>query len=73
MVNGNLLRGRIVAAGMLQKELAAAVGMSPNSLTMKIQGRRSFSCDEVEKICDVLEITEPREKCEIFLAKPSQN
>lgn len=67
MVNTNLLKGRIVAAGYTQRKLAAAVGMSVNSLNAKINGHKIFDSDEVNRICDTLRITSPNEKCEIFL------
>jgi transcriptional regulator with XRE-family HTH domain len=72
MINGNLLKGRIVSAGMSQKDLATILGMSENTLSAKIRGASSFTVDEVERCCDVLHIVEPLEKCEIFLAKASQ-
>lgn len=73
MLNGNLLRGRIAAAGMNQKELAVAIEMSENTLSSRMRGGSSFTCDEVERVCHVLGITEAQEKCDIFLARPSHN
>lgn len=67
MVNTNLLKGRIAVAGFTQKKLAHAAGMSLNSLNAKINGRKIFDADEVIRICDILGIHDPREKCEIFL------
>lgn len=68
MVNTNLLKGKIVATGITQRKLADSVGMSVNSLNAKINGRKIFDADEVIRICDVLKITSPIEKCEIFFA-----
>ena len=67
MVNPNLLKGKITAAGYTQQKLATAVGMSVNSLNAKINGRKTFDADEVIRICNVLGIVNPEEKCEIFL------
>lgn len=67
MVDTNLLKGKIVAAGYTQRKLATAIGISVNSLNAKINGRKIFDADEVNRICDVLKITNPSEKCEIFL------
>lgn len=72
MVNSNLLRGKIVANGMSQKELAIKMRMSENTLSSKIRGTSMFTIDEVERICDLLHIQNPIEKCEIFLAESSQ-
>lgn len=68
MINTRKLKGRIVAAGYTQSTLAAAVGMSVNSLNAKVNGNAVFNCDEVEAICLALDIIDPVEKCEIFLA-----
>lgn len=68
MVNANLLKGKIVAAGHNQQSLAPKVGMSVNSLNAKINGRKKFDTEEVGKICKALGITDPREKCDIFLS-----
>ncbi len=72
MVNANLLRGKIVSRGYTQKEVAAAIGMSENTLTAKINGSSSFTLREVFALCGLLHITENQEKCEIFLAETSQ-
>ena len=67
MINVNLLKGKIVAAGYNQRGLAEKVGMSANSLNAKINGKKKFDTDEVFKICEALNITDPSEKCNIFL------
>lgn len=67
MVDTNLLKGKIVAAGYTQRELASEAGMSTNSLNAKINGRKAFDADEVIRLCNLLGIVNPQEKCEIFL------
>lgn len=67
MVDTNLLKGKIVAAGYTQQKLAAEAGMSTNSLNAKINGRKTFDADEVIRLCSLLGIINPQEKCEIFL------
>lgn len=71
MVNANLLRGKIVSKGYTQKDLALALGMSENTLTAKINGSSSFTLKEVTALCDLLEIMDSQEKCDIFLAGSS--
>ena len=71
MVDSNLLKGKIVAAGYTQQSLAPAVKMSLNSLNSKINGRKNFDTEEIARICEVLGITDPREKCNIFLSQKS--
>ena len=68
MVNANLLKGRITSAGLTQQALAPIVNMSANSLNAKINGRKKFDADEVVRICRALEISDPAEKCDIFLS-----
>ena len=62
------LRGKMAEAGFTQRSLAAAIGISENSLGAKIKGKRSFKTDEIEEICKILGITDCVEKAEIFLA-----
>ena len=64
MINTNLLKGKILSAGFTQQTLAPLVKMSVNSLNAKINGRKVFDTDEVERICDILNITDPVEKCQ---------
>lgn len=68
MVNSNLLKGAIVSAGYTQRTLAPLIEMSENTLGKKINNVRPFDTDEVTKICDIIHITEPADKCAIFLA-----
>lgn len=67
-MNKNLLRAAIAEKGMNQAKLAAAIGMSANSLSRKMNGRREFSLREVITIIQVLELKNPQE---IFLPKSS--
>lgn len=60
-LNANLLRGKIAEKGMTQSSLAKIIGMSENSLSRKLRGRRQFSLSEAVTICNVLEIENPKE------------
>jgi DNA-binding XRE family transcriptional regulator len=71
-MNANKLKGRMVEAGYSQKTLAAAIKMSENSLSNKLNGRSSFTLDEASEICALLSIVDPTEKVSIFLDRPSQ-
>ena len=71
MVNKFLLKGKIIAAGYTQKDIANMMDMSLNSLNSKINGTRPFDTDEVSRLCDILSIREAAEKCDIFLASKS--
>lgn len=67
MVNTNLLKGKIVANGYTQGQLAEKMNISVNSFSAKINGKNAFTLPEVERMCEFLGITDPKEKCEIFL------
>ncbi len=73
MVDVNRLRSRMVLMGHNQKSLVAemkAMGVktSENTLSSKMNGGSQFDCDEAKLICDILEVEEPAERAEIFLA-----
>ena len=72
MLDKNLLKCAIVRAGMTQEKLAEAIGISSNTLTAKLLGRSYFDTEEIDRICDVLSITDNNEKADIFLAPPSR-
>lgn len=72
MVNKNLLRSKLAAVGLTQKELGAIIGMSENTVSAKINGSSRLCVDEIELICSALGIESPIEKAEIFLQRPSQ-
>lgn len=63
----NKLKGKIVEKGYTQRSLAAALGMSKNTLNAKINGRVPFNTVEIERICKKLDIQSGSEKAEIFL------
>lgn len=73
MVNKNLLRSKLAAVGMTQKNLGALIGMSENTISAKINGCSRLYVDEAERICLALGIDNPIEKAEIFLSRSSQN
>lgn len=58
-MNSNLLRAALAQQGMTQGKLAELVGISPNSLSRKRNGKRQFTLGEVEAISRVLELQNP--------------
>lgn len=60
-MNVNLLRGRMAEKQVTQGLLAAEIGMSENSLSRKLSGKREFRLSEVVAICEKLEIDNPKE------------
>lgn len=73
MVDTKRLKSKMVLAGYSQKSLVAemnarGVKISENTFSSKMNGASSFDCDLVDVICDILEVEEPAEKAQIFLA-----
>lgn len=58
-MNQSLIRSKIVLEGMTQRKLAEKIGIAPNSLSLKLQGKRSFTLPEVCSICTILHISNP--------------
>lgn len=73
MVDIHKLRSRMVLKGYNQRSLVAemnsrGVRITENTFSAKMTGASSFDCDLVDVICDILEVKEPAEKAQIFLA-----
>jgi hypothetical protein len=73
MVDIPKLRSKMVLKGYSQKSLvleinARGLKISENTMSSKMNGTSSFDCDLVDVICDILDVEEPAEKAEIFLA-----
>ena len=73
MVDILKLRSKMVLKGFNQKSLVSEINsrgvkISENTFSSKMNGTSTFDCDLVDVICDILEVEEPAEKAEIFLA-----
>lgn len=64
MIATNKLRGIIAENGMTQKEVALELGMAQKTFYNKMK-KGVFGTDEVEKMVDILHISNP---AEIFFA-----
>ena len=51
------LKGRMVECGYSQVTLAKAIGISPATLSLKLNGKRDFTLTEMRTIVTVLHIT----------------
>lgn len=58
MINANLIRGKIVENGLTQAEVAAQIGMSAKTFSLKMNNGK-FGLDEVDKMIRLLKIEEP--------------
>lgn len=68
MLNSNLLRAAMAERGFSQAQLAQAIGISENSMSRKLNGKREFRLSEVVAITEVLGLKEPQL---IFLSRSS--
>ena len=59
-MNVNRLKGKMAEKDITQASLAALIGISTNSLSRKMLGKREFRLSEVVDICKVLEIEDPK-------------
>lgn len=66
MINQPKLEGAIRAAGYTEGRLAKEIGMSANTFSTK-KKNGNFTLAQVEKICNLVEIVKPEDKCDIFL------
>lgn len=67
------LRGKMAEKGISQRKLAEITGIKVNTLNSRLTSRKRFTVDEIIKICDALCITDPVEKCQIFLSGCSES
>ena len=65
MILTNELRGRIVAKGFTQAEIARKIGIAPKTFSFKMK-KGVFNSDEINKMIEILDIEDPRE---IFFAR----
>ena len=72
MVNTNVFLGLMKIAGYSQKSLAKEIGMSENTMSLKVNNKAVFNTDEIEAICCALNISDDAQKANIFLFSPSQ-
>lgn len=71
VINQNKFEGAIRAAGYTQNRLAIELNMSANTFSTK-KKNGTFTIAQVEKICSVLCIDKPEDKCDIFLTEKFQ-
>lgn len=73
MVDVKKLRARMVLMGHTQKTLVAemttrGVKTTENTFSSKMNGKSQFDCSDADVLCDILNIVNPAERAEIFLA-----
>lgn len=68
MTNTELLKKKISDSGLKKSHIAKCVGISRGMLNKKINNESAFNQYQIEKICQVLNITSLKEKELIFFA-----
>jgi hypothetical protein len=73
MVDVKKLRARMVLMGHTQKTLVAEMTMrgvktTENTFSSKMNGKSQFDCSDADVLCDILNIVNPADRAEIFLA-----
>ena len=66
-MNLRKLNAKMVETGITKKEAAKMFGISVQALGKKLSGKTKISTEDAEKFCDLLCISDYKEKCEIFL------
>ena len=55
--NYSKLLGKLKECGLTQEQLATAIGKHKSTISAKFNGHYSFSTDEIDNICKVLDIS----------------
>lgn len=58
-MKANLIKSKLAEKNMSQADLAKSIGMSTNSLSRKLTGKREFTIAEANAVCTVLKIDNP--------------
>lgn len=69
MTNTVLLEKKIKASGLKKGYIAEALGLSRQGFSNKVTNESFFNADEIEKLCELLNIKSLREKESIFFNK----
>ena len=72
MLKNTRLKAAIIAAGYTQCAFAGLLGIAKTTLNAKINGRASFTMDEAEHVCELLNIRSPAQRAALFFGEKSQ-
>ena len=73
MVDINKLKSQMALKGFTQRSLVAEMDkrglkISENTFSSKMTGKSQFDCEDADIICEILEIENPADRADIFLA-----
>lgn len=60
MTDSRKLRAIILEKGMTQSEIAEKLKISLTTFNYKVNNKRSFNSDEMFKLCEILQIADPK-------------
>lgn len=62
------LKALLMLQGLKQEDLAKYLGLSIQTINMKLNNKRSFKLQEINKICNLLKIDDLQQRFLIFFA-----
>lgn len=73
MVDINKLKAQMALKGFTQRSLVAEMNrrgfkIGENTFSSKMKGKSQFDCEDADVICDILEVEDPADRADIFLA-----
>ena len=73
MVDINKLKSQMALKGFNQRSLVAEMNrrgakIGENTFSSKMTGKSKFDCGDADIICEILEVEDPADKADIFLA-----
>ena len=71
MINKNRLEGAIRSAGLTEGRVAKEMHISANTFSTK-KNKGTFTLAQVDQICTIVGISDPKDKCDIFLLEAFQ-
>ena len=67
-MNAALLEKHISDSGLKKKYIAEQMGLTIATFNNKSKGRTEFLGSEISSLCKILNITNPKQKADIFLS-----
>lgn len=68
MTNSKVLKTKIKEKGLKLKFLSEKIGITYYSLALKISNKQEFKASEIQSLCELLDISNLKERENIFFA-----
>lgn len=69
MTNTALLESIIAGSGLKKNYIAKVIGVTPETLIRKIKNASEFKASEIDKLCQLLAINDPKLREAVFFAQ----